>query len=400
MTTTAAAVMTADLTFARSALLNTLSLLSFVAPKRTTLPVMQCAIFDVGEFGIRVQATDMDRWLSVPLMGDSNGAPGLYAVPVKRLHDIVASLPPEAAVRLRITGTSAVLTAGKARFEMRGMLAEEFPDAPVRNPRQLGTTPQRAFADALRRLSSVASTEESRPALAGVCVDARGGNVAALATDGGAMGYVPLPGVTLPDGTSYHIPRAAGPLFARVAATLGAEDGDDALVSLEAVDGHLRVTVPVGHGDAVLTVRLLNEDFPAVAVRGFLNTLRPRAATVDRLALLGAINRTGLLCGDHQWQRVKLRWSTAAVMVETENAEAGRARDEVPCAYDDGGMSAAAEGAFEIWLNRDHITQCLALFTAEQVVLRMATAAVPVLVHAAGDPDGERAVCATMHNPK
>src|SRR5918998_1271563 len=138
---------------------------------RATLPALS---------GIRLELTgdrlmlassnlEIDSMLSIPVQRERDGV-GL--VPGKLLADVVRSLP-AAAVSAEVTGDVLTLKCGRAQFALRLMPVEDFPA--LKQPSSdasIAVCKAEDFARMVAQVARAASTDDARPVLTGVKLEA------------------------------------------------------------------------------------------------------------------------------------------------------------------------------------------------------------------------------------
>lgn len=367
---------TVTLTIARQALRTALGRLSLaVGSGAKALPVTHHVKVDVAPGALTLTATDFEAFVHVTVPCDANGT-ALALLPAKRLAEIVANLPPVGAVLLSITGQRAVLTAGRARFEIGGMHPDEFPLTPTVDAAERVTVNATAFLEALERVVAHASTADARQYL----------NVVRLAasTDG------PTHGLRLAAFEGHHIAwltvdasggqwvapcslhRTSVPALAR----LFSARTDETTLTLGADDGRLVVE----SSDARATVRLVDLGFPdyAPAIAELVPT---RTVVCDRLLLAAAIRRVALVTDEAR--RVTITLGDELV-VSAADAALGAGDDVVAIEEQRGetGDEASREArAFAI--NASAALTSLDTFTDAHITLAYSGASKPILLRPA-----------------
>lgn len=276
---------TVTLTIARQALKTALTRLSgSVGSGLKALPVTHQVRLDVTPGQLTLTATDFESWARITLPCEADMAMTAL-LPAKRLADIVTALPPVGAVTLKLTGTNAVLSTGRTRFELVGLPVAEFPDDLRVTTTARTTVNAAAFLDTLGRVASHVATAESRISLNAVLFEPSDATTLCLvATCGFHLARLPLAvtGDALPTCSLW---RLAVPVLARLFSGLP----DDATLAL-AVDGSRFL---VEGGGATAIVRLLDDPFPPY--RHVLDVAPQRTVVCDAVLLAAAIRRVALV---------------------------------------------------------------------------------------------------------
>lgn len=138
----------------------------------------------LGPGGVRLSATDLERWCEI-CVGDPPGEGAQEAViQAKRLVGLAAVLP-SGRVVIEISASGALsVRAGKSRFSLPPIGLD---DAPAPRPAAPNTTvvaDSGILSSLLKRASHAVAGDLSRPILAGLRVEAQGGRLDVVATDG------------------------------------------------------------------------------------------------------------------------------------------------------------------------------------------------------------------------
>lgn len=169
--------------------LNTnLSLVSRAVPSRPTQPVLGnvLLIADPETQMLSLRAFDNELGIQTSFAVQVT-AGGAVALPAKTLGDIVARLPEgELALALDDQGDSQLvsLVSASGRYELRGMLAADFPELPVIVSDEAIALPVEALLEGLRSTLFAASTEETKQVLTGIHVKLSAASIEFAATDG------------------------------------------------------------------------------------------------------------------------------------------------------------------------------------------------------------------------
>src|SRR5688572_16246818 len=113
----------------RDALLTELALLQGIVERRTTIPILSHLLLDARDGKLALAATDLDVSLSTFCPAEV-AREGAVAVQAKKFHEIVRSLGDAELQVILDEGSSVTVKAGRSRFRIRGLEAENFPTLP------------------------------------------------------------------------------------------------------------------------------------------------------------------------------------------------------------------------------------------------------------------------------
>lgn len=334
------------------------------AASRTTQAITSCILLRSDGDTLHVQATDYDLTASASV-AVSASAPVHVAIPAAALFAVVAALPRGATVTLDQPSGASSLTvqAGGSVWHLTGVPAVEWP--------AVDTVDVADDAQALPDLSPVVcavSSDESRPALNGICI---GGGVA-VATDGHRLHTAPA--VDSPDEPVIVHRRALSALSA-----LGAP------LRYAVEVGQVGIAGPVGS----LTVRRPLEAFPDW--KRVVPTTSEAEITADADALRSAVRTcTALLAGKHALLRLEVR-DGDALTVSTTHPDLGDAQAEVSVQCD-------SDTVGPIGCNPAYLLDALAAVAPSggEVRIGCADSFAPMVVRGVGAADGPVAVVMPM----
>jgi DNA polymerase-3 subunit beta len=339
----------------RDALLGELALLQGIVERRTTIPILSHLLLDAREDRLALAATDLDvslsTWCEATLQ-----RPGAVAVQAKKFHEIVRSLGSGEITLSVDDGTNVQVEAGRSRFRIRGLEADNFPTLPKVD----GEPALELSLPILRRMIGkiifAISTEESRFQLNGALFKIKEHGLELVATDGHRLALVEVPAGG-ENGTTVTVHRAQdGVLIPRKALQeLLRFDGED-LVAYRRGEHHLAF----GLGRRELTCRILEGTFPdyeRVIARN-----HDKKPVLERQAFAQAVQRVALLTGERA-RGVLLHFGPEQLVISAANPDLGEATEQVPCEY--------AGPELKLGLNPDYLAHFLGAVEAREVRLEL-----------------------------
>lgn len=312
MTATLDRPTTLALTLSRPALRAALAKLMPVTSR--SLPVLQHVLLEARDGVLTMSATNLDTFVRLTLPCEFAGA-ATVVLPAKLLADILASLPSAGAITLTLRGQGAEITAGRSRFEINGLSADEFPRWPDGTSRHQTTVTAAPFLDALTRCVVHTSDAESRPILNAVLVEQEAGQVAVVGTDGHS--FARLPAGAGDFSTPCLIYRLAVPVLARLFAGLA----EDTTLTLSSDDNRVRIDT----ADTSVQVRLVEGPYPNY--RQLLAQTPAHVVVCDRALFAAALKRVGL--ASDKSGRVSIHLDDEMVL-SAATTDLGNATDVVP----------------------------------------------------------------------
>lgn len=299
------------LSIARGALLDSLSVVTKALSSRTTLPILSGILLTATDGAVVLQATDLEISIrdSSPADVEEQGA---AVVPGRLLADVVRKMP-DAAIRIettsfdRITISCRSEKAGVISFELRTLVADDFPRFPEVEPDKSIDLPVSLLGSMVRQVSKAVSRDEARPILTGVLLVIDGSEIRMVATDSYRLAIrtsqLPEPAperieVVVPGKSIEEIPKIAG---SAMTLTMG--------VSANQIV--FRV------GDTTYVTRRIEGTFPNY------KTLVPSEGettiSIDRVELLEAVQRVSLLAQHNAPVRMKIADNTLTLSAVTQD---------------------------------------------------------------------------------
>lgn len=364
-------------------LLAALQSVAGIVERRNTMPVLANVL--LRKNGARVELTTSDLEIQLRTEAELGGDDGTFAttVEVRKLIDILRTMPAEQAVSLTSSDDKLVLRGGRSRFTLQTLPAEDFPL--VQEAADFGpqfAIPQKTLKRLLDRVAFAMAVHDIRYYLNGVLFVAEGRELALVATDGHRLAYcsatldvdVPKQEVILPRKTVLELQRL-------LSVDDGPDDGQAPMISLTFAGNQARFDL----GTVQFVTKLVEGQFPDY------NRVIPRNygthITLGRAPLLASLQRTAILSNE-KFRGVLLHFASGALRIAANNAEQEEAVDELEIAYDG--------EALEMGFNVTYLIDVLAnVNTEEMVTLALQDAASSMLV-TIPDDDGFRYVVMPM----
>lgn len=333
-------------------------------------------------------ATDMDTAIErqlVAVRGDLARAPLRTTVSARYLADITAKLPKDAQVKLAHEDGKLKLTAGRARFMLATLPAEDFPAFPRADWDAEFEIGGAVLAELYDRLNFAISTDETRYYLGGIFlhrVMVKGVEMLrAAATDGHRLARAEVP---LPEGAE-RIPEAGVILPRRALKVIRGlidhmpADSEDSPRCIGVALSASRAEFDFGkgeHGATRFTAKLIDGSFPDYA--RVIPTANDKILTVEKGALREAVARVATIIAD-KTRIVKLHLADDLVTVSATSIEAGQASEEVPCSWTGQPM--------DIGFNATYLQDVLGAIETETVSAEILDGAASTLWKAANEAD-------------
>lgn len=300
----------------REALLNPLQQVVGVVERRQTLPVLANLLVQVGQDRLTLIGTDLEVEMRASVAVEK-AEDGAITIPARKLFDIVRALPDGALLDIKLNGDRVSVHAGRSRFTLATLPAEEFPTTDEIELVDKVLLPEATLKNLMERTAFAMANQDVRYYLNGMLLDLRDGGLRCVATDGHRLA---LAETQLDKKVSAQrqiiIPRKG------VMELLGLFGSGEEEASIEFARNHLRVR----RGDVVFTSKLIDGRFPdyeAVIPLGADKTL-----LLDRELLRAALQRAAILSNE-KYRGVRLEVSPGRLRIVAHNPEQEEAVEEL-----------------------------------------------------------------------
>ncbi len=314
---------------------------------------------------VELRATDMEVGLRVPLQA-TIVRDGVVVLPARLMLDVARQLPAgDVSLELRPAEQDVEVVSGPARFHLRTLRAEDFPNLPEPGGDQVVDVPAQAFVATIAMVARSASRDETRPILTGILVSAEGAELKMVATDSYRLSVKetrldpPIEG-----GFEANVPARALQELER----LVAQGADDSIrIGVRANQVVFEV------GGMVLSSRLIEGQFPNY--RQLLPETYEHELRLSGEEITGVVRRISLMAQKNAPLRMSFREGELTVSAQTPDV--GEASEPLPAPF--------AGEPFEIGFNPDFLRDGLESVGGEDLLLKLISPLRPGLIESADD---------------
>lgn len=305
----------------RDTLLQPLQSVSGIVERRHTLPILSNVLLERKGNRLTFLATDIEIQVTTAVEEESPGQDGAVTVGARKLQDILRLLPESAEVSLALEENKMVVKAGKIRFSLQTLPANDFPRMTLAEgeTRELKLT-QGAFKNLLAKTQFSMAAQDVRYYLNGLLLLLEGQELRAVATDGHRLAYASMP---------------LGEEFARQEAILPRKTVLELNRLLADNEEPLNVSfsgnqVRFAFGSVVLVSKLIDGKFPDYQ-RVVPATLKNHLI-FDRQVLMQAMVRAAILTNE-KFRGVRIVINNNSLRIVVANAEQEEAQEEMEVSY-------------------------------------------------------------------
>ncbi|AEB56033.1 DNA polymerase III subunit beta [Ectopseudomonas mendocina] len=354
-------------TIQREALLKPLQLVAGVVERRQTLPVLSNVLLVVEGQQLSLTGTDLEVELVGRVTLEDAAEPGEITVPARKLMDICKSLPSDALIDIRVDDQKLLVKAGRSRFTLSTLPANDFPTVEEGPGSLTFNLPQAKLRRLIERTSFAMAQQDVRYYLNGMLLEVQSGLLRAVATDGHRLAMCSMEASIQQDGKHQVIVPRKGIL--ELARLLTEQDAE---VSIVLGQHHIRANT----GEFTFTSKLVDGKFPdyeRVLPRG-----GDKLVLADRQGLREAFSRTAILSNE-KYRGIRLTLADGLLKIQANNPEQEEAEEEIVVDYNGGGL--------EIGFNVSYLLDVLGVMGTEQVRLILSDSNSSALLQEADNDD-------------
>jgi DNA polymerase III subunit beta len=335
-------------------LLKALQTVNGAVPSKSTLPILECILFEQDGNSLRLSATDLEisirQKLSMP-GATEEGSPGRVAVPAKRMIDTLRALPVVPVEFHADADFNVTLTTEQGRFKMVGFDGADYPALPELSDSEQIQTSGTLLKRSIQKTGFAVSKDALRPAMMGIFFQITSEGGRAVATDGHRLVKLSLDEMTAESDILFVVPEKAMALAAKVA------NDDPCTIS---VDGGY---VAFDFDRSRVLARLIDEPYPNY--QAVIPVDNEKRLSVNRESMLAAVKRVALYSSS-MTNQIRLEVSADSVKVSAEDIERASEAHETVMGELDG-------DELTIGFNAIYLTEVLSNIDSEEVLFEFST---------------------------
>ena len=343
----------------REVFLKPLAQVVNVVERRQTLPVLANLLVQVKGGQLSLTGTDLEVEMVARQTVDE-AEDGETTIPARKLFEIVRALPDGSKVTVTQTGDKVTVQAGRSRFTLASLPANDFPSVDEVEATERIKVPEAALKELIERTAFAMAQQDVRYYLNGLLFDLRDSALRCVATDGHrlALCEAALEGGGAQAKRQIIVPRKGVQELQRLL------EGGDRELELEVGRSHIRVK----RDDVTFTSKLIDGRFPDY------EAVIPIGA--DREVLRAALQRAAILSNE-KYRGVRVEVSPGQLRINAHNPEQEEAQEEVEA---DTRVDALAIG-----FNVNYLLDALTALRDEHVILQLRDANSSALVREASN---------------
>jgi DNA polymerase-3 subunit beta len=344
---------------AQEKFLGALQAVSGIVERRHTLPILANVL--LRKTGKQVEFTTSDLEIQVRTADELGGDEASFntTVGARKLIDILRSLPNDMVVTLTATQNKLTLQAGKSRFTLQTLPAEDFPL--VNEAVDFGpafSVPQKVLRGLVNQVHFAMAVHDIRYYLNGILFIAEGKQLTLVATDGHRLALaqatldneVPKQEVILPRKTVLELQRLLKDEDTPIEMRFAANQAKFSFSGMEFVTKLVEGKFP---------------DYNRVIPKNHKNSV-----VMGRVPLLASLQRAAILTSE-KFKGVRINIEPGTLRIASSNAEQEEAKEELEIDYNG--------DAIEIGFNVTYLMDALANMGSEMIKLELQDTAASAL---------------------
>lgn len=304
----------------RDQLLAPLQSVCGIVEKRHTLPILSNVLMEKDGEKLTLLATDIE--IQITTLAQTLGSEkASMTVGARKLQDILRSLPENAEVSLAMDDKRLQLKAGKSRFNLQTLPAEDFPRMTMADgqPTRLSVT-QKQMKRLLALVQYAMAQQDIRYYLNGLLLVAKGNELRVVATDGHRLAYAAETLTDAPAPIEVILPRKTVLELSRQL-----NDNDEPLeITLTPTQARFNF------GSIELVSKLIDGKFPDY--ERVIPQHHGKIIKLPRDVLLHSLLRAAILTNE-KFRGVRLVLVDGSLKIISSNAEQEEAQEEIEVDY-------------------------------------------------------------------
>ncbi len=306
----------------RETLLKTLQSVTGIVERRHTLPILSNVLLEGRANHFSFTATDLEIQVKADSGEVKLDQDFSITTSAKKLQDILRALPEGTKIALDQQESKILVKAGKSRFNLQSLPAEDFPKFPSTDTaEQKVEISQKALRDLLNQVQFAMAQQDIRYYLNGMLLVLRGEEIRVVATDGHRLSYAAgklessnglEADVIVPRKTILELLRLLNESEEKVAIEISKNQ------------------ISFRFKDISLNSKVIDGKFPDYTK--VIPALYHNTFSVDRLALLQALQRAAILSNE-KFRGVRMVLTENSIRAISSNSEQEEAQEELEIQY-------------------------------------------------------------------
>ena len=155
-----------------------------VVPNRSTLPILNCALFDFNNNRMRISTTNLETSINIAIKFEGEAFSSPFAIPINRLLEISSNIKDKEIEFDLIDEKKLVIKTTTGSYTITGQDFSEYPSDPVMSESTSLSLSTKNLLDIINFTKNSVSKDELKPALQGVYFKISTDRILGVSTDG------------------------------------------------------------------------------------------------------------------------------------------------------------------------------------------------------------------------
>lgn len=336
-----------------------------IVEKRHTLPILSNVLIEKNGDQLTLLATDIEIQIRTNTGGAAGADKTAITVGARKLQDILRSLPDSTEVSLEVSDKRMQVRAGKSRFNLQTLPAEDYPRmAQAESVQAKLQLSQKQFKRLISLVQYAMAQQDIRYYLNGLLLVVDGNEVRVVATDGHRLAFASEKLTESLPRTEVILPRKSILELSRLLA-----DNDEALeIQLTSNQALFRFA------SIELVSKLIDGKFPDY--ERVIPKNHNKVITISRTLFLQSLHRAAILTNE-KFRGIRVVLAPGSLKIISSNADQEEAQEELEVNYE-------AE-PLDIGFNVTYLLDVLNNVSNEEVEVRLADANSSALITLPGN---------------
>jgi len=329
---------------------NPLSQIIGVVEKRQTLPILGNVYLELSQSTLTLVGSDLETEITTRV-DNVSGEDGKTTVSARKLYDICRSLPNESQLSLIIEqDNKMVVKAGKSRFTLQTLGADDFPRLEETQWKHEFTLSQKQLNNLLTRTSFSMAQQDVRYFLNGLLLEIHNDHILSVATDGHRLAKTQI----IVDPLGIDLVQSIVPRKAVLEIGKFVDANSDDKVSVKLNASHISIQ----SGNFLFISKLIDGRFPDY--EKVIPANLDKHIIINRENLINILSRAAILSNE-KFRGVSLSVDNNLLEVRSHNPDQEHAKDEMEVSY--------TGEAIEIGFNVNYLVEALKACESKEIDL-------------------------------
>ena len=319
-----------------AALYSHLQAISRVINSKSTLPILDCFLFNIEDNKLIITASDNETTLDTTMEVVESEGDYQFAIASKTLLDAIKELP-EQPITFDVNPQSMEVSIQymNGKYAMMGQSADEYPMAALMGDNSVSFSIEAdTLLGGINRTIFATADDELRPVMNGIYFDIFADYVTLVASDGHKLVRYKLYNVKGEEKAAFILPKKPAALLKNL---LAKEAGE---IKISFDDRNATFEMPTHR----MICRLIEGRYPNY--NSVIPQNNPFKITIDRAAMLSALRRVSVFSSQSS-SLIKLRMGNNELLISAQDIDfSTSAEEKLTCAYEGNPMSIGFKATF------------------------------------------------------